>query len=129
VLLHRHLVLAHGCRHRPSTLYVLVDLIRRRPRSAPYVGLVRARRACQRTHPPPGGLTPLAASRARGRWARLRPRARGTRATSSAASATADLVYCRLDLFLVNLIRLRRAFLLPPPWLPAPPSSTALLDA
>jgi hypothetical protein len=47
--------------------------------------------------------------------------------TSSVGSATADLVHCRLDLFLIELIRRRQAFLPPPPppWLPAPPSSMA----
>jgi hypothetical protein len=45
--------------------------------------------------------------------------------TSSVGSATADLVHCCLDLFLIDLIRRRQAFLLPPPWLPALPSSMA----
>jgi hypothetical protein len=48
--------------------------------------------------------------------------------TSSMGSATMDLVRHRLDHFLVDLICRRRAFLLPPLWLPTPLSSTTLLD-
>jgi hypothetical protein len=40
----------------------------------------------------------------------------------------ADLVATSALLFLVDLVCCRQAFLLPPPWQPAPPASTALLN-